>query len=45
MKKKWLYLFLLPGLLVLTIFLIIPIVAVIGNTFLIEGQFSGQYTE
>ncbi len=40
MKKKWLYLFLLPGLLVLTIFLIIPIVAVIGNTFLIEGQFS-----
>lgn len=40
MKKAWLYLFLAPGLLLLTLFLIIPIFSVIGNTFLLEGQLS-----
>jgi len=44
-KKRWLYLLLLPGILLLLIFLIIPIFMVIGNTFFVNGSFSlSRYT-
>lgn len=40
MNKKWLYLLLAPGVLLLAIFLVIPLFAVIGNTFIIEEKFT-----
>lgn len=40
MKKKWLILFLMPGMLLLTLFLVIPLFASIGNTFIVDGGFS-----
>ncbi|CAH0282942.1 Spermidine/putrescine transport system permease protein PotB [Peribacillus sp. Bi96] len=42
MKKRYLYLLLLPGLLFLTIFMIIPILLTIGTTFFTENGFSIQ---
>ncbi|MGO4272725.1 ABC transporter permease, partial [Paenibacillus sp. TAF58] len=33
MKKKFLFLLLLPGLLFLTIFMVVPILLTIGSTF------------
>ncbi|MEK4066359.1 ABC transporter permease [Peribacillus sp. FSL R5-0717] len=38
MKKRYLYLLLLPGVLFLTIFMIIPILMTIGTTFFHEGS-------
>lgn len=40
MKKRYLYLLLLPGILFLTIFLVIPILSMIGTTFHDDGSFS-----
>lgn len=40
MKKKGLALFLMPGMLLLIFFLIIPLFASIGNTFVVDGGFS-----
>lgn len=40
MKKKGLYLLLLPGVLFLTLFMIIPIVMTIASTFFHEGSFT-----
>jgi len=40
MKKRWLYLLLLPGILLLLIFLVLPVSAVVGNTFFLNGSFS-----
>ncbi|MFC0469857.1 ABC transporter permease [Halalkalibacter kiskunsagensis] len=40
MKKRTLYLLLLPGLLFLTIFMVVPIALTIGTTFLQEGSFT-----
>jgi putative spermidine/putrescine transport system permease protein len=42
LKKRYLYLLLLPGVLFLTIFLVIPILSMIGTTFHDEGTFSLQ---
>ena len=42
MKKKGLYLLLLPGVLFLTLFLVIPIVMTIASTFYNEGGFTVQ---
>ncbi|RJG20625.1 ABC transporter permease [Paenibacillus thiaminolyticus] len=42
MKKRFLWLLLLPGLLFLTVFMIIPIFLTIGSTFFNEGQFTIQ---
>ncbi|WP_226527867.1 ABC transporter permease [Metabacillus niabensis] len=42
MKKRYLYLLLLPGLLFLTIFMIIPIFLTIGTTFFTDNGFSIQ---
>lgn len=41
-KKRYLYLLLLPGVLFLTIFMIIPILLTIGTTFFTESGFSIQ---
>lgn len=40
MNKKWIYLFLMPGVLLLVVFLIIPLFATIGNTFFVDGSLS-----
>lgn len=40
MKKRYLYLLLLPGLLFLTVFMVIPILSMIGTTFHDNGTFS-----
>ncbi|WP_445486797.1 ABC transporter permease [Niallia sp. 03133] len=40
MKKRYLYLLLLPGILFLTIFMVIPILSMIGTTFHDEGNFT-----
>ncbi|RNB89443.1 ABC transporter permease [Brevibacillus fluminis] len=46
MKKTVLYLLLLPGLIFLTLFMIIPIVLVIGSTFFQQGSFTvAGYTQ
>ncbi|MFJ7755726.1 ABC transporter permease [Peribacillus muralis] len=42
MKKRYLYLLLLPGLLFLTVFMIIPILLTIGTTFINDNGFSIQ---
>ncbi|AOH56527.1 spermidine/putrescine ABC transporter permease [Peribacillus muralis] len=42
MKKRYLYLLLLPGLLFLTVFMIIPILLTIGTTFISDNGFSIQ---
>lgn len=40
MKKRYIYLLLLPGLLFLTIFMMIPIALTIGTTFFYKGSFT-----
>ncbi|MGB3366593.1 MAG: ABC transporter permease [Acidaminobacteraceae bacterium] len=40
MNKKWIYLFLMPGILLLVVFLIIPLFATIGDTFFVDGNIS-----
>lgn len=40
MNKKWIYLFLMPGVLLLVVFLIIPLFATIANTFFVDGYLS-----
>ncbi len=46
LKKKWLALFLLPGIVLLVLFLIIPLFMSIGNTFVVDGGFSfSRYLE
>jgi putative spermidine/putrescine transport system permease protein len=40
MKRTYLYWLLLPGLLFLTVFMVIPIVLTIGSTFVQEGSFT-----
>jgi putative spermidine/putrescine transport system permease protein len=42
MKKRYIYLLLLPGVLFLTIFMIIPIILTIGTTFYNENGFTVQ---
>lgn len=42
LKKRYLYLLLLPGVLFLTIFLVIPILSMMGTTFNEGGSFSLQ---
>lgn len=42
MKKRYLYLLLLPGVLFLTIFMIVPIFLTIGTTFFNESGFTIQ---
>ncbi|MBP3041234.1 ABC transporter permease [Bacillaceae bacterium Marseille-Q3522] len=40
MKKRYIYLLLLPGFLFLTIFMLIPLIFTIGTTFFYDGRFS-----
>lgn len=40
MNKKWIYLFLMPGVFLLVAFLIVPLFATIGNTFFVDGNIS-----
>lgn len=40
MKKRWLFLFLMPGILLLTLFLVMPLFLSVGNTFLVDGSIS-----
>lgn len=42
MRKKGLYLLLLPGVLFLTLFMVIPIAMTIASTFFHEGSFTLQ---
>ncbi|MEK3915148.1 ABC transporter permease [Paenibacillus sp. FSL H7-0331] len=40
MKKKYVYLLMLPGLLFLTLFMLVPIIMTIGTTFFQKGNFT-----
>lgn len=40
MNKKWMGLFLLPGLLLLVIFLVIPLFSTLGSSFIVDGKFT-----
>lgn len=40
MNRKWIILFLLPGIVVLSLFLVIPLFTIIGDTFLDGGKIS-----
>lgn len=40
MKKTYLYLLLLPGLLFLMVFMVVPILLTIGSTFFNKGSFT-----
>lgn len=40
MKKKWVWLFLAPGTLLLLVFLILPLFSAVGDTFMLDGNLS-----
>ncbi len=46
MKNKWIAVFLLPGIVLLTLFLLLPLFSTVGNTFVVDGHFSfGRYID
>lgn len=40
MGRKWIFVFLIPGILILILFLIIPLLVTVGDTFMVDGKLS-----
>lgn len=46
MGRKWIFVFLIPGILILILFLIIPLLVTVGDTFMVDGKLSiGRYMD